>query len=276
MIKYQIRKIAVATNFGEKSNNAVFQAAILAKKHNAELDIIHAVSPADSRNKKAEFVRAAYERLKKYRDQIINEFGIESKVFARVHDVVAFIYKYCIENKTDLLLIGVLNGVKRYFKESRAYEIIMRIECPVLSIPMRFENSHFHKILFPVRDVEGVKEKLIHSRPFIQKDNSELHIICLGQPESYKVNEVIELAENQHIQFSVSDFSADSKKNVAPEVISAAKERQVDLIVINATSEKQWFNIFGENYTEYILKEADMAVLSITHPFESDYQPDTP
>ncbi len=276
MIRYQIHKIAVATNFGEESNNAVYHAAILAKKHNAELDIIHAVSPADSRNKKAEFVGAAYERLKKYRDQIVNEFGIESKVFARVGDVVAFIYKYCVENKTDLLLIGVLNGIRRYFKESIAYEIIMKIECPVLSIPTSFKKSDFYKILFPVRDVEGVKEKLIYSRPFIQKDNSELQIICLGQPEFYKVNEVIELAENQHIQFSVSNFNTDSKKNVAPEVISAAKERQADLIVINATSERQWYNIFGENYTEYILKEADRAVLSITHPFESDNQPDTP
>ncbi|MBZ4190553.1 universal stress protein [Niabella beijingensis] len=276
MIKYHIRKIAVATNFSEESDNAVYQAALLAKKHDAGLDIIHAVSPADSRNKKAEFVQAAYEQLKKYRDGILDEFGIEAKVFARVGDVVAFIYKYCIENKTDLLLIGVLNGVKRYFKESMAYGIIMKIECPVLSIPMSFKRSDFHKILFPVRSVEGVKEKLIHSRPFIQKDNSELHIICLRQPDLYKVNEVIELAKNQHIQFSVSDFDADSKKNVAPEVISAAKEKQADLIVINATSEKQWYNIFGENYTEYILKEAEVAVLSITHPFESDNLPDTP
>ncbi|MCF3107349.1 hypothetical protein LL912_01020 [Niabella sp. CC-SYL272] len=58
-------------------------------------------------------------------------------------------------------------------------------------------------------------------------------------------------------------------------MIVAAKERQADMIVINATSEKQWYNVFGENYTEHILKEADIAVLSITHPFESDSQPDT-
>ncbi|ANH81174.1 hypothetical protein A8C56_09440 [Niabella ginsenosidivorans] len=269
MIKYHIRKIAIATNFSEESDNAVYQAAEIAKKHNAELDIIHAVSPAESRNKKAEFVQAAYDRLKMYRDRILNEFDIESKVFARVGDVAAFIYKYCIENKTDLLIIGVLNGVKRYFKESMAYEIIMKIECPVLSIPLSFKKADFYKILFPVRDVEGVKEKLVHSRPFIQKDNSELHIVCLGQPDSYKVNEVIELAQNQQIQFSISDFDADSKKNIAPGVILAAKERQADMIVINATSEKQWYNIFGENYTEYILKEAAMAVLSITHLFES-------
>ncbi|MCF3107350.1 universal stress protein [Niabella sp. CC-SYL272] len=212
MITYHIRKIAIATNFSNESDNAVYQAAVIAKKHNAELDIIHAVSPVASRNKKAEFVQAAYDRLKKYRDGIVDELGIEAKVFARVGDAVAFIYKYCTENKTDLLLIGVQNGVKRYFKESMAYEIIMKIECPVLSIPFSFRKTHFYKILFPVREVEGIKEKLIHSRPFIQKDNSELHIICLGQPDAYKVNEVIKLAQNQHIQFSVSDYNADSKK----------------------------------------------------------------
>lgn len=274
MIRYQIRKIAVATNFSEESDSAVYHAATLAKKHDAQLDIIHAVSPADSRNKKAEFVHAAYERLKRYRDRILGELGIEAKVFARVGEVTAFIYKYCVENKTDLLLIGVLNGIKRYFKESMAYDIIMKIECPVLSIPLAFKKSDFSRILFPVRDVDGIKEKLFHSRPFIQQDNSALHIICFGQPDSYKVNEVIELARAQNIQFSVSDFDADSRKNVSPEVIAAARETQADLIVINATSEKQWYNLFSENYTEYILKEAEIAVLSITHPFESDNQPD--
>lgn len=273
MIRYYIRKITVATNFSEESDQAVYKAAMLAKKYDARLDIIHAVSPVESRNKKAEFVQGAYERLKKYRDRILEEFGIESKVFARVGEVAAFIYKYCAENKTDLLVIGVLNGIKRYFKESMAYDIIMKIECPVLSIPLSFKKTGFSSILFPVRDVEGVEEKLIYSKPFIQKDNSELHIICFGQMGSYKVNEVIELAKAQQIQFSVSDFDADSKKNVSPEVIAAARERQADLIVINATSEKQWYNIFGENYTEYILKEAEVAVLSITHSFESDNQP---
>ncbi|GAB3023468.1 hypothetical protein GCM10027051_30100 [Niabella terrae] len=269
MVRYNIRKIAVATNFSEESDNAVYQAVALAKVHGAELDIIHAVSPSDSRNKKAAFVKAAYDRLKVYHKTILGKFGIQTKVFARVADVSAFIYKYCVENKTDLLLIGVMSGIKRYFKESKAYEIIMKIECPVLSIPLSLKHSDFFKILFPVRDVYGVKEKLIYSKPLINCSKSELHIICLGQPDSNKVGEIVDLAQKLQIQFTVTNFDPDTKKNVAPDVIMAAKETEADLIVINATSEKQWYNLLGENYTAYILKESEVAVLSITHDFES-------
>ena len=64
MKKYQIRKIAVATNFTPEADHALQYAVLLARRYNASLDIIHAVSPAESKNKKAIFVSAAYEKLK--------------------------------------------------------------------------------------------------------------------------------------------------------------------------------------------------------------------
>lgn len=268
-IKYHIKKIAVATNFSDEAENAINYAVLLAKKYRAGLDIIHAVSPTESRNKKAQFVSAAYTRLKKYAKGITDEHGVEAKVFARVGEVRDFLYKYCVDHKTDLLIIGVRPHVKKYFTESKACEIIMKIECPVLSIPPHFNNPHFSSVLLPVRDVEGVKEKLVYSRPFIKEDHSELNILCFSQQSTEKGMELVSVAKEQGMKARLLPFEISSKKNVSAEVIDAALENEADLIVINATSEKEWYKIFGENYTEYILKEADIAVLSITHPFES-------
>ncbi len=268
-MKYYISKIVVATNFSPEADNALNYAIELAKKHNANLDLVHAISPSESRNKKPQFVGAAYERLKKYRDDILSKHQLVIKIYARVGGVTEFLNKYCIENKSDLLIIGVQTMGKKYFSDSKTYSIVKKINCPVLTIPLNFKKLQFGNVLFPVRDVQGVKEKLSYSKPFLDKDHAELHLICFGQPDLSKMEELIEAAKNNGITSYIPQLSPTSTKNVPMQVIATAKEKEDDLIVINATKEKEWYNIFGENYTEYILKEASMPVLSIVHPFES-------
>ncbi len=269
-MKYDIRKISVATNFTEEADNAIDYAIFLAKKYNAGLDIIHAVLPA--RIGKGELVAAAYGNLRKIRDSINKKHGIKAKVFSRMGNVTDFIYKYCVENKTDLLIIGVQNHVKKYFGDSTSYEIIMKIECPVLSVPLSFKKQEFGHILYPVRNVKGVEEKLSYSKPFLDKHYSKLHLVCFGQQISAKLDEVVEMALKDGISVDISNYPASSTKDITSQIITLANEFKHDLIVINATAEKDWYRLFGENYTEYILKKADIAVLSITHSFESEIE----
>src|SRR5690606_8933085 len=118
--KYHIRKIAIATNFTTEADHALKYGVSLAKRYNASLDIIHAVSPVDSKNKKTEFVRTAYDHLKKLKDEILVNAELEIKLYARVSEPDIFLHKYCIDNNTDLLLIGIQTVVKKYFANTTA------------------------------------------------------------------------------------------------------------------------------------------------------------
>lgn len=269
MTKYHIRKIAIATNFTTEADHALKYAVLLAKRYNATLDIIHAVSPVDSKNKKAEFVSAAYDRLKKQRNEILSIHELDIKLFARVSEPDVFLYQYCIDNKTDLLLVGIQTGVKKYFANTTAYKIIMKVECPVLSVPLSYHKEYFNNILFPVRDVAGVEDKVLYASPFINTEDSTLCIVNFGQIDQGKIDEITGMAQNLGLPFKVHDLQDTLKKNIPAQVIMTAKENNSDLIVINATSEKEWYDIFGENYTEFILKESDVPVVSITHLFAS-------
>lgn len=267
-MNYHIKRIAVATNFTPEAEHALEYASILAKKYNASLDIIHAVAPA--RLGKGELVSAAYEKLKKCKEKIFNDHGVDAKVFARMDDVVGFTYKYCVNNKIDLLMIGVQTHVKKYFGDSKSYEIIKKIECPVLSVPRSFNKGGFGRILYPVRDVKGVEEKLFYSRPFIDQNKSVLNFMNFGQNNQAIVDELAQTAAHGGINVEVVNYGdVQSPKNISSKIIDLAQQQDDDMIVINATAEKEWYRVFGENYTEYILKEADIAVLSITHAFES-------
>lgn len=269
MINYHIRKIAVATNFSGEASHALQYAVLLAERYDASLDIIHAVSPSDSRNKKAEFVSAAYEKLKQLKLDILKTKSLEIKPYARVGEVETFCYKYCCDFNIDLLVIGVQTGVKKFFAATEAYKIIMKVECPVLSVPASFTREYFRNILFPVRDVAGVEDKVLYTRPFIDGEGTELCIVNFGQIDAAKISEITRIAEGQGVSFRVHDLQEVPRKEVPQRVIATAEENRSDLLVINATSEKEWYDIFGENYTEYILKESEVPVLSITHSFES-------
>lgn len=267
-MNYHIKKVAVATNFTPEANHAVEYATSLAKNHNATLDIIHCVAPA--RLGKGGLVSAAYEKLKINKEKILAEDEIEAKVFSRMDDLTNFLHRYCIDNKIDLLIIGVQTPGKKYFGDSKSYEIVKKVECPVLSIPLSFKKEGFSKVLYPVRDVRGVEEKLLYSRPFIKNKKSQLHLINFGPRVNVAIDEIVDAARKNNISVDVEDYTGDgSTKSISAKIISVATEKEDDLIVINATSEKDWYRVFGENYTEYILKKADIAVLSITHSFES-------
>ncbi len=270
MINYHIRKIAIATNFSIESEHALQYAVMLAERYQSSLDIIHAVSPSDSRNKKAEFVSAAYEKIKELKSAILAKNKLEIKPYARVGDVESFCYKYCCDFNIDLLIIGVQTGVKKFFATTEAYKIIMKVESPVLSVPASFTRDYFRNILFPVRDVAGVEDKVLYTKPFINEEGAELCIVNFGQIDAGKIGEITRIAESQGVAFRVNDLQEVPRKDVPQRVITTAAEHKSDLLVINATSEKEWYDIFGENYTEYILKESEVPVLSITHSFESN------
>jgi nucleotide-binding universal stress UspA family protein len=266
---YQIKRIAVATDFSEASQNAIDRAVELASIFYASVDIIHAVSPSASKNKKGEFVSSAYDRLKKKQQQVSGSFDGQSSVYARVGEVDDFVYAYCLKNSIDLLIIGLKPGNRKLFGPSKAYEIIMKVECPVLSIPAEWRHLQLGKILFPVRGVTGVKEKLLYSVPYMEKMNAILQMMIFGLPTVEQIREVTKVAAKEGVIFDPPDWDNLKEKDIPGQILQCAEMVDADLIVINATSEKEWYRVLGENYTEALLRESDLPLLSITHQFES-------
>lgn len=264
---YKIRKIAVATDFSAASENALLRGFELSEVFGAGIDIIHAVSPAESKNKKAIFVSAAYERLKNAKEGLgqNNTAG----VFARVGEVDEFVYHYCVKHHIDLLITGTTAGDRKLFSNSTVYQIIMKVECPVLSIPVMTTRLQLNKILFPVRNVTGIKEKLLYCLPYAQKMGSVLQMMMFGLPQTDQIRSVTLLAEEEGILFFPPDWDRLNNKDIAAQVVEAAQITGAELIVINATSEKEWYQLPGENYTEFLLRESRIPLLSITHQFQS-------
>jgi nucleotide-binding universal stress UspA family protein len=94
-------------------------------------------------------------------------------------------------------------------------------------------------------------------------------MMIFGLPKTEQIREVTKLAAKEGIIFEPPDWDQLSDKDMPGQILRCAEKVRADLIVINATSEKEWYRVLGENYTAALLRASTVPLLSITHQFES-------
>jgi nucleotide-binding universal stress UspA family protein len=178
--------------------------------------------------------------------------------------------KYIKEHNINLVVMGShgTSGVKEYFMGSNTYEVIKQAYCPVLSIPSSFDEVAFNSILYPVRNVEGVVEKYDYVKPIVEKNNSALHILGVGNEKdmegvfllSKKVTSVMEAIDHSKSHVTCDVINCE---DIAEKILEVAEKRKDDLLIINATLDKKWYQFFKGTYTQKIVNHSKIPVLSI-------------
>ncbi len=278
---YEIKNILVPTDFSEIANNAVRVAIGMALRQKANLHLLHAVESAyigitpdgsgimgslempDLENASILLVRQM---------QHITDIhkNLSVKILLDTGAVSQCVNKYIQEQNIDLVVMGAhgTSGVKEYFMGTNTYEVIKQASCPVLSIPASFDEVGFNSILYPVRNIEGVIEKYDYIKPIVEKNDSAVHILGVCNEKdmedvfllSKKVTSVMDI-----IRHSKSHVTCDviNCEDLAEKILEVAENRMDDLIIINATLDKKWYQFFKGTYTQKIVNHSKIPVLSI-------------
>jgi nucleotide-binding universal stress UspA family protein len=148
-----IKKILVAVDGSKPSLDASEQAISLAAKYEAELIVVHVVSP-DVRYgyledvitpglpaSLKEVVVLAMEKGQKYLDEVKqnaseNKVEVRTEVLIGATSVVKEIVEYAEEHKIDLIVIGTrgISGIKKMLLGSTASGVLSYAHCPVLIV----------------------------------------------------------------------------------------------------------------------------------------------
>jgi nucleotide-binding universal stress UspA family protein len=148
-----IKKILVAVDGSKPSLDASEEAISLAAKYEAELIVVHVVSP-DVRYgyledvitpglpaSLKEVVVLAMEKGQKYLDEVKqnaseNKVEVRTEVLIGATSVVKEIVEYAEEHKIDLIVIGTrgISGIKRMLLGSTASGVLSYAHCPVLIV----------------------------------------------------------------------------------------------------------------------------------------------
>ena len=147
-------------------------------------------------------------------------------------------------------------------------QLLSTASCPVLSIPVSFDETGFNSILYPVRMVEGVIQKYDYIKPIVEKNDAVIHLLGVINTDENVDNEIVQsyLSEISKLMLHDQQFVSSETiqtNEVANEILQIAHERNDDLIIINATLDKKWYHFFTSCFTQQIINHSRIPVLSV-------------
>lgn len=277
---YTISKILVPIDFSEISNNAINVAIAIAKRHQAELHLLHIIQVnayaqsymlhGTALNYEGLIMDDINKNIQKYKEKIISEHHINITASAQLGEISISVNHYTKENNIDLVVMGThgVSGWKEFFIGSNAMAVIKECQAPVLTVPPSFTKTTFDQILYPIRNVVGVIEKYDYIKPIIEKNDSKVSL--LGIDDVKNINEKNKIKDNiKSIQQLITNHNLDistnikHSNNIAETILDESKKAAFDIMIINATLDTEWSNFFSGNYTQQIINHAEIPVLAI-------------
>lgn len=279
-MKSLIKTILIPTDFSESSENALNVGISIARRQKAEILILHVIDrfaylqPAEvfipDVKPMPDINYLVEHRLREFTESIAKKTGIEIKFKVLNGQPSEQICALAYEKKISLIVIGThgSSGLRSLFIGSEAYRVVKNAPCPVLTIPGKWENQTFSKVLFPIRLIPGTLDKYFYSRPIIEKNNSELFLLGLtDMKDPGYTKELIEHIENlkkqlqnDKIKYQISYCPGE---DFPEQVIKSTREFGIDLIILTANIDIDWKTFFIGPFVQQIINHSQVPVLSI-------------
>ncbi len=207
----EIRQVLFPTDFSPCAEQALPYATELARRHGAELHLLHAVVfRADDPFDAAHFFPQPEEVLRLVRESAEKELAALAAGQARCTvalreakgrgmSVVPAILSYLEEHAIDLVVMGTHGGRAGQLLGSVAEQVVRHAHCPVLTVRQREGGGAFHpfrRVLVPVDFSAQSREALATARELAAADGGSvdlLHVLAAPiYPAFYGLNGVYE------------------------------------------------------------------------------------
>ncbi|WP_374402227.1 universal stress protein [Flavobacterium sp.] len=200
-----IKNILIPLDFTRKNEKFLHIAAAVANRHGAKVHVLNVIpfsllGTGSVSSGKFFFygnamIESAEKQLATYKmvmRKITNEDVIAQHA---IGSVATQVLKYSKQKNIDLILMPVQYPKKRPgFISSNTYEIIANSAVPVMTIPENFNKEKFEKILFPIRNVKAVEDKLQSVMPIAKKNKANVRLVAI---DAFKRKSSIRNLENK-------------------------------------------------------------------------------
>lgn len=277
---YIINKILVPFDFSKISVESLNTAAEIAKEHAAELHIVNIITYEeigndsslydDNKDLHGKFISLTYSKLAECRIKLQENKDLKIKIYTTVGDPVVELVQYAKNREIDLIITAPKDwsSFKRFFLGSITYKIIKHTSSPVICIPEGYHYNKFDNIMFPIRNISGVLQKFDFVRPFLKKEDTLMHLVALTKDDNdssaqESLDNLLEWKLRARPYCKELTLEMKVSENFAETILNMVNSNKINLVVINATMEKKWYQIFSENYTQRIINHTPTAILCV-------------
>ncbi|WP_299122127.1 universal stress protein [uncultured Winogradskyella sp.] len=271
-----MNKILVPTDFSEQAENALKVAAMLAKKHNAEIYLLHMmeipmqhIDPGISHQDVPEaifFMKLAHKR---FEDLIASDFLEGITVHETVKADITFneIKDACKEFDIDLIVMGShgATGIKEMFVGSNAEKVVRTSIVPVLVIKNEHETFKVSDFVFASDFKNDNKETYKQAIKFANAFNSKIHLLMVNTANNflttYEANSRIEdFISGQ--TFDNYTITVHNDTSVEQGILNFSKDIDADLIGISTHGRQGIAHFFNSSISEDLVNHANRPVIT--------------
>lgn len=256
-------KIIVPTDFTDPANNALRQAASLAKSTSSSLTLVH-ISDDDHPNEGENRARELCESMR-------NEFRVEIDYILEPGDLFEDIGRLAQKHEARYVVMGTsgIRGIVQHLFGARVLKVLKSLTVPAIVVqddtPVKEE---FKKILLPVDDIEPFEEKLNSIIPLAQRFQSKVMIYAINHPmkDQDKVKAHIKLSRQMLSDAGVNFAEMEESPNVfsagiAKQTLNYATNWGAELIAISLADTDNKGNLNQADCERILNNETHIAVI---------------
>jgi nucleotide-binding universal stress UspA family protein len=263
--------ILVASDFTPIGEYAVDNAIAMAKLLNYKICVLHVINQATKtalkkENKSLEFI---YDKLKEITGKINKEHGIECDFVAKEGSIFSAIAEVADTIGAAYLFIGT-HGKKgiQMLLGSFALKVVKSSPVPIFVLQKLSDGIKFKDIVFPLDNAMGSKQKVKWAITLHKQFQSTFHIMCMNPSDAYMrnrlradLNQVKRILEKHNIPHT--ETFQDHKISFPKQVVSFAKEKNADFIMISTDPDKISWSLWGSDDERIIYNQEKIPVMCI-------------
>jgi nucleotide-binding universal stress UspA family protein len=196
-----MKRILVPTDFSTYAENALKVAAIIAKKNNCEIFLLHlmelpnqmndAVTGGSSIPELMLFKKKATEKLQKIKEQLYLN-GISINISVQFDRAFSGILSFNKKNEIDLIIMGShgTSGIEEVLIGSNTEKVVRLSEIPVLVIKKNIRDFKFNNFVFASDFSEETEKAFKKMMAFAKIFNANLHLVMICSPNSFKTTKM--------------------------------------------------------------------------------------
>ena len=274
-----MKKIIIPIDFSEHSEYALKTAAKLAKKHKAELLVLHMLEMSDimlsasdglQNQKAAFFLQLAEQKFNKFLDKdylsdvkitpLIKHF----KVFSEVNNIA-------LKQDADLIVMGShgTNGLAEFFVGSNTERVVRNANIPVLVVKNNVSDVNFDVIAFACDFSEETIKPYLHAVNMFDNVGAKVYMVHVNLPNE-KFMSSLEI-EKKVVNFfakaegslgKLEDVQYVSDYTVEDGILNCANKIGADLIVMPTHGRKGLAHFFEGSIGEDVANHSTLPVMT--------------
>lgn len=191
-----MKKILVPTDFSNMADNALNVAVQLARKHHAEIYLLHTLdlplAQIDAMSSQSELPEALFfmKLANKRFDNVLKRDHLRD---ISVHQVVEFdetlsgILESCKKNNIDLIVMGShgVSGLKEMFIGSTTEKVVRSSKIPVLVIKKEHEDFEINEFVFASDFSKESEQTYKQAIELAETLEAKLHLVMINTPNRF-------------------------------------------------------------------------------------------